>query len=107
MPIDLTPPPSGVYDWRLNYRLDGVAGAIRWRWSPAPELWTLTFMNAQGAVIAGPVPLAVGVDLLVQWRAYDVPPGELRVNFDDGATPGIADWGDRARLTYTSITELP
>jgi len=106
MPIVLTPPPSGIYDLRISYTLDGVSGALRMRYSQAADRWSMTLYSGIGERIAGPIALATDVDLLEQWRAYDVPPGELTVEYDPGGNPGSDDWGTNARLVYQSVNEL-
>jgi hypothetical protein len=106
VPIEITPPPAGVYSFRVPYVLDGIAGAMLWRYTPTRDAWYLTLYSGPGELLVGPVAAAVGVDLLAQWRSLDVPPGTLVVEFDDGGpSPGRLDFGDRARLIYTSINE--
>lgn len=105
MPIEITPPPAGVYDYRVPYVLDGVAGTLRWRYSPTRDGWYLTLYSGTGTLLAGPIMCSTGSNLLSQWQALDVPPGDLSVQFDDGATPGRLDFGNTARLVYTSINE--
>ena len=104
MAVEITPPPRGVYDWRVPFVLDGVGGSLHWRWSPVAAMWYIHLLGADGALIAGPIPLATEVDLLEQWQAYDVPTGALIVDFD-GDVPGISDFGDRARLIYVLTGE--
>jgi hypothetical protein len=106
VPIEITPPPAGVYSFRVPYVLDGIAGAVLWRYSPTSDVWYLTLYSGTGELLAGPIAVSVGVDLFAQWRALDVPPGALTVEFDGGASPGRLDLGDRARLVYTSINEV-
>ncbi len=106
MPIEITPPPAGVYSFRVPYVLDGIAGALLWRYSQTRDAWYLTLYSGTGALLVGPLAVSVGVDLLAQWRALDVPPGQLTVEFDGGPSPGREDLGTSARLIYTSINEV-
>lgn len=105
MPIEITPPPAGVYSYRVPYVLDGISGALVWRYSQTRDAWYLTLYAGTGERLAGPIMASTGVNLLSQWQALDVPPGELTVEFD-GATPGRTAFGTEARLIYTSINEI-
>lgn len=106
MPIEITPPPQGVYDYRVPYVLDGVDGALRWRYSQTRDAWYLTLYSGTGTLLAGPITCSTGVNLLSQWQALDVPPGQLTVEYDGGPTPGRLDFGTDARLVYTSVNEV-
>ena len=106
MPIELPLPLSGVYDWRIPYTLDGVRGALRMRYSQSTDRWSLTLFSSIGERVVGPVACATDEDLFAQWRAYDVPPGRLTVEYDPGGNPGRTDWGTAARLVYQSVNEL-
>lgn len=105
MPIEITHPPSGVYDFRVPFVLDRVAGSFRWRYSQARDAWYLTLYSGGGDLLIGPLTLSTGVDLFAQWQSLEIPPGQLTVEFD-GSTPGREDFGTSARLVYTSINEL-
>lgn len=105
MPIEITPPPPGVYQYRVPYVLDGVAGALVWRYSQARDAWYLNLYSGTGTLLAGPVVCATGVNLFEQWQSLDVPPGQLTVVYEPGGAPGRLDFGTTARLIYTSINE--
>lgn len=101
MAVEITPPPRGVYAWRVPFRLDRVSGAALWKWNAINASWALSLVSPTGTLIAGPIPLVPGDDLLAQWRHFDVPPGVLQVE-SSVERPGKDDFGTVARLVYSA-----
>lgn len=101
MGIEITPPPSGVYSWRVPFRLDRIQGAALWKWNAINASWALTLLAPDGTKIVGPIPLVPGDDLLAPWHHFDIPPGALRVE-SSVERPGKDDFGTVARLVYSA-----
>lgn len=100
--VEITPPPAGVYSWRVPFRLDGIGGSLIWRWNAVVPCWVIDVLDASGVKLFGPIPLAPGDDLFEGWRHFEIPPGQLRVEFVDGA-PGLRDFDNGARLVYETV----
>ena len=100
--IEITPPPQGIYSWRIPYQLDRVSGSLHWIWNKVHQSWTLYLLDAQGGLLVGPLSLVPPDDLFAQWRHLPVPPGTLNV-VGDPERPGALDFGTNSRLIYTSI----
>ena len=101
MAIEITPPPRGVYDWRVPAVLGGVRCTLQWRWNESWLVWTLR-VSVDGDTEAGiealvPGGLALCNGLL---RRAGVP-GTLRVVSAE-ERPGAAAFGSTARLEYVA-----
>lgn len=100
--IEITPPPQGVYSWRVPYRLDRISGSFHWIWNAIHQSWTLYLLDAQGGLQVGPLSLVPPDDLLAGWRHLELPPGTLTV-VSSVERPGALDFGKQSRLIYTSV----
>lgn len=105
MPVLIPPPKPGSYSLVTPYRLDGVSGQLFWRWNLVHGSWMLWLLAADGSNLAGPVSMVPGDDLFAQWRHFEIPPGELRVE-SSVERPGALDFGTLARLVYYTAAEV-
>lgn len=79
---------------------DGIRCGIRCRWSAFAELWYLWVLALDGTVIAGPMAMVPGIDLLLGTK-HDprVPQGELFVYSPTRDAPN-ADTMDESAVLY-------
>lgn len=114
MIVELTVfPETPLYEYRVP--LSGREYRIRVDYNGREDRWYLYLLDADGALIAGPMKVVCGRDLLAhdRWKAA-CPPGQL-IALDlagtvtsPGASPSWADFGRRVRLFYqTADVTIP
>lgn len=101
--VEIPAPPEGVYQWQTPFRLDGVAGKLKWAWNTAIPAWTVEIYDGSGNMVAGPVVLSSSADdLFWPWHSWPIPPGEFRVE-STVRIPRRNDFQQNARLVYETV----
>ncbi len=89
--------------------LDGTTFVFAFEWNDRAGTWGFNLLNVERVPLITGVALRVAQPLLNRFTGIAGPLGVLEAidTSDAGLDPGYADLGQRVKLVYTPIAEIP